>query len=588
MSEALAQLQFLRPAWLWALGLLPVLAGGWWWRRRRASVWREHVDAHLLPHLIVPAAGRAHLGGLCALLLAWTLAILALAGPSWRQGEVPLQPQGRALVVALDLSDAMLASDLPPSRMLQARAKLAALLRTRAAGEVALVAFADDAYTVAPLTADAANVALFLDALAPDVMPVDGHRPDRAIFAAMRLLQQAGHGGGDILLLTHAADAATVSAAARASAAGFRVSTLGLGRPGGATFRARDASLRSTHLDAPSLQRVAQAGAGRYAPLSADGGDLAALGVLSAAAGATDSAASRGDARIARDEGWWLLPPLMLLGLLAFRRGAMVAVLAVCLLLPLPALQAAGPATATPWRRADQVEHGRMREALDAYRAGRFDEASQAWRTLPGADAAYNRGNALARAGRLEEALQAYDEALRRQPGMGDAIANRAVVEAELRRQPPSGDGQRRQRPQDGEQREGAGDAPGEETAGPSSEPPDAATQSEAASPQTPPRDDGPDRDPAAPQPAASEQAQREADAAQQQRMQQALGEGERASDSGERQAGDPERAESAAERERRQAADAWLRRVPDDPGGLLRARFRLEHQRRHGGEPSP
>ena len=128
MIESLAQLHFVRPHWLWALVALPVLAAWWHWQRRRASVWREHVDPHLLPHLVEPGASRSGLGGLAVRLLACALAVLALAGPSWRQGEVALQQDGRALVVVLDLSDAMLASDLPPSRLAQARAWLAGML----------------------------------------------------------------------------------------------------------------------------------------------------------------------------------------------------------------------------------------------------------------------------------------------------------------------------------------------------------------------------------------------------------------------------------------------------------------------------
>ncbi|MGY1408517.1 VWA domain-containing protein [Luteimonas sp. A611] len=595
MTDALAQLQFLRPDWLWALLALPLLAAGWWWRRRQASVWHRHVDAHLLPHLLEPGTTRSSLGGLLLRLLAWTLAVLALAGPSWRHGEVPLHPQGRALVIAIDLSDAMLASDLPPSRMLQARAKLATLLRERGGGEVALVAFADDAYTVAPLTADAANVALFLDALAPEVMPAEGHRPDRAVLAAMRLLEQAGHSAGDILLLSHAADAATMAAARRAAAAGFRVSVLGLGTAAGATYRAQDGSLRPTRLDAASLQRVATAGGGRYAALSAGNEDLVALQVLSGEPAPGSAAGSRSEARIARDEGWWLLPPLMLLALLAFRRGAGIAVLAACLLLPLPQVQAQtqlpdAPA-GTPWRRADQVGHARMREALDAYRAGRFAEAAQTFQALPGDEAAYNRGNALARDGRLEAALEAYDEALRVQPEMADAIHNRAVVEAALRRNPPPGDGQSRQQQDADNERKGAGAAGDEDTP----DAPPAQSQGEPGSdaPQTPPStppDDPPERDasPAQTPTGSDAQAQDQADAAQRQRMEQALAEDGQPAEQGERAPGDPEQAESEAERERRQAGEAWLRRVPDDPGGLLRARFRLEHQRRHGGGPIP
>ena len=192
----LAQLHFLRPWWLLALLLVPLLAWRLRARARRRSGWREAVDAHLLPHLLEPGAaatGRAWARRLA--LLGLVLALLALAGPSFRKQAQPLWQSRQPLVVALDLSRAALARDLPPTRLAQARAKLATLLRERAGGQVALVAFADDAYTVAPLTDDAANVALFLDALAPDVMPADGQRVDRAIAWSQRLLQQ----GGDVL-----------------------------------------------------------------------------------------------------------------------------------------------------------------------------------------------------------------------------------------------------------------------------------------------------------------------------------------------------------------------------------------------------
>src|SRR5690606_39240701 len=266
------------------------------------------------------------------------------AGPGWRQDELALRQDARALVVALDLSEAMLAPDLPPSRLLQARAWLATLLEGRD-GEVGLLAFADDAFTVAPLTDDAANVAIFLDALAPEVMPVDGHRPDRAIHAAMTLLAQAGHARGDILLMTHDADEAAVSAAARAHAAGLRVSVLGLGRPAGASYRDRGGSLQPSRLDAAALQRVAEAGGGRYASLA--GGPVAPDALLPGHWSGSDRAAREATGtRVWRDGGYWLLPALAALVLLAFRRGAALMTLAACLLLP-PGVHAAGPVEGT-------------------------------------------------------------------------------------------------------------------------------------------------------------------------------------------------------------------------------------------------
>src|SRR5690606_5059755 len=163
IAQAFQALHFLRPQWLWALLALPLLA--WAWRRHRArrGAWREAVDAHLLPHLLERGEGRRGIAALGALLLGFAVAVLALAGPSWRQGEQPLLQGEAPLVVVLEMSGAMLAADLPPSRLLQARAKLATLLERRSGGQVGLVVYADDAYTVAPLTRDAANVALFLD-----------------------------------------------------------------------------------------------------------------------------------------------------------------------------------------------------------------------------------------------------------------------------------------------------------------------------------------------------------------------------------------------------------------------------------------
>ena len=264
LLASIAQLHFLRPWWLPGLLLLPAIA--WWWRvdAMRANPWQSNVDAHLLPHLledggITSSRAWARWSGL----LAVAVAVLAMAGPSWQKDEQPLWQSKAPLVVALDLSSSILARDLPPSRLPQARAKLATLLRERAGGQVALVAYAGDAYTVAPLTEDAANVALFLDALGPDVMPEDGQRADRAIAWSRNLLQQAGFAQGDILLITDHADATAVDAAAKVNLAGYRVSTLGLGTAQGGTFDT-GAGLGQARLDAASLQRLASSGGGGY------------------------------------------------------------------------------------------------------------------------------------------------------------------------------------------------------------------------------------------------------------------------------------------------------------------------------------
>lgn len=577
--DAVTALHLLRPQWLWALFALPPLVAWWRVRQRRASVWRGAVDAHLLPHLLdARPTGRAR-WGLPLGALAYVLAVFALAGPSWRQLDQPLWQSQTPLVIALDLSSATLAPDLPPSRLAQARAKLATLLRERDGGQVSLVAYADDAYTVAPLTDDAENVALFLDALAPDVMPVDGQRSDRAIAWASTLLRRAGFERGEILLITDHADDAARDAAAEAVAAGYRVSVLGLGSAAGANYRRMDGSILATRLDDASLRALAAKGQGRYSPLTIDNADLDALGVLDPTA--TDAMSSQGEkGRAWQDEGYWLLPPLMLLALFAFRRRAGLAVLLLCAVLPWQSVQATDL-----WRRPDQAAHARMQAGAQAYRKGDFQRAAQLYDGIDSADAHYNRGNALAKAGQYPQAVAAYDQALRRQR-MDDALANKRAVEAAMNRKPPKGKQQGQKNPRPGEPQQpgkdgqpSPQDGQGDARQSQQSPPPSSASQ-----PDTPPQAGDAASKGGQPQQAkpADAQSQRDADAAQRERMQRALqqAKGKAEPDSQAK----PKAAETAAQRERRLANEAWLKRVPDDPGGLLRAKFRIEYERRQLG----
>ena len=106
-------LQFLRPEWLWLLlSLLPL---AWWLRRRaaHATPWRDEVDPHLLDRLIEPSRDARAGAGAWLALPALALAIVALAGPSWTRAEQPLWQTRAPLVVALDLSGAIRAEDLP-------------------------------------------------------------------------------------------------------------------------------------------------------------------------------------------------------------------------------------------------------------------------------------------------------------------------------------------------------------------------------------------------------------------------------------------------------------------------------------------
>lgn len=574
VTEAAGALHFLRPAWLWALLGLPLLA--WWWRarRRRSSAWRDTVDAHLLPHLLDGRSGRRGRWAIGVAALAYLLAVLALAGPSWRQTEQPLWQSRTPLVIALDLSSATLAGDLPPSRLAQARAKLETLLGRRDDGQVGLVAYAADAYTVSPLTGDAANVALFLDALHPDIMPVDGQRSDRAIEWSARLLRQAGFDRGRILLMTDHADARAIDAAADARAAGYSVSVLGLGTAAGAPYRRRNGEIAQAQLDAASLKRLATAGGGRYATLQTDAGDLRALGVLDA--GTIDGATAGGETgRVWQDGGYWLLLPLMLLALFAFRRrSGALAVLLLCAWLPWQ------PARAVEWwQRPEQIAHETLQQGTQAYRQENFERAAQLYGRVETANGNYNLGNALAKAGQYRQAIDAYQRALELRPGMADALANKRAVEQAMKRKAPSGGGKQ---PQPQSKSDPKPCQPGDDNCyGPSSDGAERPTPSnERSNSKSSEPKNGQAPPPAKPDTVPSDKrSQAQADQAQRERMKRALEQAESQPEQQGQAKVKPN--ETAAQRERRLANQAWLNRVPDDPGGLLREKFRLEYQRR-------
>jgi len=629
MIDVLAPFHFLRPLWLLGLLVLPLVV----WRglrdTRTEGELTQYVDPPLRAHVLL--AGNARKRWLTPLWLAslYCLAIVALAGPAWRQQAVTLYSLRAPLVVALDLSSHMAADDIAPDRITRARYQLMTLLKERAGGQVALIAYAGDAFTVAPMTDDAATVIALLDSLSTALMPVDGQRADRALRRAAALLAGAGFSVGDVLLVTDAADASAREAALALRERGIRVSVLGVGTPQGAALRdARGALVydragvpQLAQLDEAGLRALASAGGGRYARLQGDGGDLKQLGLLTPD-NRSDTALLQDSAQTQRwrDDGVWLLPLLLLLALPGFRRGGLMTLFAVLLL---PAV----PAQAVDWDalwhnreqradaalRAGDVEAAQrlardpQRAGAAAYRAGQWDAAAAAFAQSEVAVAQYNLGNALAQAGRFDEAIAAYDRALQQAPDMADAKENRALIEQLKKQQDaqqsaqPDDDSARPPRQPGDDKADQRSDAPGQrddsdpEPLDTSNSGDDDSTQAgesgdpdePAASPQS---DDGKPGNDGASEPSAG--AQDTADTNAEQQAQQALSEAvakalaeQGGSEAADGHPGDKQAAalspEQRQQREQEQAVEAALRRVPDDPGGLLRRKFVIEYQRR-------
>lgn len=646
MSAALAQFHFLRPLALLLLLAAPLFWLAWRHGRADAGAWRGAVDPHLLPHLIERVDGGPGRAGIVLATVLWSLACLALAGPAWEREPMPLYRNQAARVLALELAPTMLAQDEKPSRLARARYKLMDILSRSRDYQTALLGYSGDAFVAAPLTDDVGTVRNLVEALDPGTMPVPGNDTARAIRSAAALIDQAGLHHGTIILLADSANAEAQAAAREVHARGLRVSVLGVGSAAGAPvplaqgdfLKDDSGNVIVSRMDEGALRALAEAGGGRYAHLTPDASDLDTLlddHVEGVSRGNADFSGENAESARWRDRGPWLLLLLAPLALLGFRRGWLMAV-AFALLAPLPSARAAS--FSDLWRRPDQqaadaLARGDAKAAAEtarspdwragaAYRAGDYKTAEADYAKVGGADGAYNRGNALAKLGRYEDALAAYDEALKLAPGMADAQANRDAVEEFLKQQKQQDSQQQQQRSgKDSSQQKNPRDQPSPSGQDPQKQDPqgkddkqDGEDGSKNQSQQGDPQDESRKSDSAGQEkqqePSSKDAAQQdqngagsgeqdqagqaktqEPDAEQKkalsQSIDQALADGEK-KDAGKE---DKPRAGVApvdeATREKQQALDHMLERVPDDPGGLLRRKFQLEYQRRQqrGGE---
>jgi Ca-activated chloride channel family protein len=329
--DIIHQLHFLRPVWL--LGL-PVIWGWVFWlarRRDRNGNWANLIDPELLPGLRLAAGtGTNARSPWPWLVLAWTLALLALSGPAWQRDATAAWRAPAAWVLLLDLSPSMTASDVAPNRVTRARYAIDDLLAAARDARVGLVAFGDEAFTVTPLTEDVATVRALLPSLAPDIMPSPGDNLAPALDQAAKLLRQTGQKHGQIVLLSDgfADPAAAFAAAQHLHDQGTTLNVVGIGsaagapltKPGGGLALDAQGQPRVVRLDTDRLRQLAASGGGRYVDLA----DLPSLiSGLQAGTGRSDGATGVAGIEVAhwRDAGIWLLPVLLLLAAFLGRRG---------------------------------------------------------------------------------------------------------------------------------------------------------------------------------------------------------------------------------------------------------------------------
>jgi Ca-activated chloride channel family protein len=261
----------------------------------------------------------------------WTLAALALAGPSWQQLATPAFRAPDAWVLVLDLSPSMSAADVTPDRVTRARYAISDVLAAAKDARVALVVFSGDTHTVTPLTTDVATIRALLPPLAPGLMPAAGDNLAPALEEAARLLRavEADHGHVIVLSDGFADPAQAFREAHKLQQQGARVDVIGVGtekgapEPDGNGGFVRDAQGRTqlARIQIDELQRVAASGGGEFTRVNQASLLVSAIQREHAERLDTQKAGPGAQVTTWRNGGIWLLPLLVFLAAWFARRG---------------------------------------------------------------------------------------------------------------------------------------------------------------------------------------------------------------------------------------------------------------------------
>ncbi|WP_019895047.1 tetratricopeptide repeat protein [Hydrogenovibrio halophilus] len=509
MNEAL--FHFLRPQWLWAFVPLLVMLWALWRSQKRSNRWQSLID---------PAFHRVLLGqtsqsqrqylGLVGLGLLWSLAVIALAGPTWSKVDTPAEKTRQGMVILQDLSLSQRAEDLKPNRLTRARYLLTDQLTQRPWLHTGLVGYAGSAHAITPISEANQTLLSMLPVLDPVIMPEYGADALAGFELANRLFDGARIDRKHLLWVTDDIEADEVDLLAdfvQANQIDLRI--LVVGTQTGGPIPIPDYGLikndqgRAVEPGVPltRFETLARRTNSPMMQLTQTPIDAAPLFPSPLMAGSEPESehTQRRDQWL--DQGLWLLWILIPGLLIGFRRGLLLTLMPVWALLPAlllsglsfaPTSLQAETKTETQAETAsqslnllevlksgDQQGYEKFQQkdyaaaadrfedpmwrGVSLYRQGHYQDALKAFNQAQGPEADYNRGNVLTQMGRFDEAIEAYEQALKKAPDHEKAKHNRKLVEKLKNAQPPESDDQP------------AGQDPGDNQGAPDQTPPEQA-----------------------------------------------------------------------------------------------------------------
>ncbi|WP_218395409.1 vWA domain-containing protein [Alteromonas lipotrueae] len=653
MEDFTNNVHFLRPEWF--IALIPALILYIALKRNtsKKSGWQSVIPSHLYQHMVVGKFTKGQKPPFWLLALGWLLAVVALAGPTWERLPQPVYQLKMGHVIVMDMSLSMRATDITPDRLTRAKYKAIDLVNQIGEGEMGLVAYAGDAFVVSPLTQDAANITTLLPSLSPEIMPVPGSDPLLGVETAAELLTNAGYSKGMIYWITDGIDLRQQQELQEYVAdLSFTLNALAVGTDDGAPIRQitgellkdRSGAIVIPKLNSSAVNAIVRASGGKFSEITTNDDDITSLASLSLL---NRDSESEEDASDTEGDQWREFGPYLLLGLLplialGFRRGLVFAVIAA-IYMPMssesvmaqsvaqepPSENSTSPSVSwwkKPFLNANQeglanYADNAFNEAASTfedpawqgaahYKAGDYEQALVAYQQQGGIEGLYNQGNALARLGKLDEAIAKYDEVLSLDANYQDAAENKALLEQLKQQQEEqeqqnqenqqSNEGDNQQDSGEGENQEGSDDSSQDSQSNDGSNSEDSSdenSEQNAADNQNANDENDSQNDPQSSQNEGGEQddtqnpnesdAQNGANgeendkedsgAPQNTGNEEGTDETQQETDAAMAQAGEM----TDAEKEQQQRLENLMRRVPDDPAFLLKRKMQLEAQKR-------
>ena len=577
------EFHFLRAGWIVLIPIAILLI--FFFKRRMLTIgnWEKLIDKRLLPYVMSRRQLSDNQYKWWLISLISVLSIIALAGPTWERIEQPSFRTDQSLVIALDLSRSMNAQDITPNRLTRAKLKILDILERRQGAQVALIVYSANAFTVTPLTSDTDTIIALINSIDTSIMPSRGSYPALAIDKGLQLLNQASISNGEIILVTDGGITSdSFSSAQKLRDEGYRLSALGIGSMNGAPIPKETGGfitdntgqITISRLEVDDLKDLVEIGGGNYTSITSNDQDIDTL--LSE----VYSAVRESDDSVTTDQwkefGPWLLLIIVPFGSLLFRKGWVF----IFLLTIMPIDNSVYALDWNDlWKTRDQqakeaMESGDYNKAIELfedsewlaaahYRAGNYRQSANGYNNNSNIDHLYNHANSLAKIGQFEEAIENYEKVIAEEPNAEDALYNLNLLKDLLSENQSSeennDDGQSSEEASTGEQ--------SQQQNGDESEQSDNEGNSRTG--------DSDDESDANPNQKLSNEEDIEAIEKELERAAE-----ENSNQEPQQEDNNESGIEGRMAQEQQQAMEQWLRRIPDDPGGLLRRKFRYQYQR--------